>query len=62
MYLGKRQKTRLHEKLFADWQIKIKKQSPHLTKQSVNLLAEWAAEAQITNLESYDKLTDSAST
>jgi ATP-dependent protease HslVU (ClpYQ) peptidase subunit len=54
MFLGRIQKKRLHEKLFADWQIKIKKQSPTLKKKSVNLLAEWATEAQITNLENYE--------
>jgi hypothetical protein len=54
MFLGRTQKKRLQEKLFADWQIKIKKQSPTLKKKSVNLLAEWATEAQITNLENYE--------
>ena len=54
MFLGRIQKKRLHEKLFADWQIKIKKQYPTLKKKSVNLLAEWATEAQITNLENYE--------
>ncbi len=56
MFLGKNQKKRLYEKLFANWQIKIKKQSPTLKKKSVNLLAEWATEAQISNLEQYENI------
>ncbi len=51
MILGKIQKKKLFEKLFADWQMKIKAMSPTLKNKSINLLAEWAAESQIQNYE-----------
>jgi len=51
MVLGKTQKKKLFEKLFADWQMKIKSMSPTLENKSINLLAEWAAESQIQNYE-----------
>jgi hypothetical protein len=51
MVLGKTQKKKLYEKLFADWQMKIKSMSPTLENKSINLLAEWAAESQIQNYE-----------
>ena len=52
MFLGKIQKKKLFEKLFAKEQMKIKSTSPTLSKKSINLLAEWAAaENHIQNLE-----------
>ena len=51
MILGKIQKKKLFEKLFADWQMKIKAMSPTLKNKSINLLAEWEAESQIQNYE-----------
>lgn len=55
MVLGKTQKKKLFEKLFADWQMKIKKMSPTLENKSINFLAEWAAESQIENYEKTKK-------
>jgi hypothetical protein len=55
MILGKIQKKKLFETLFADWQMKIKALSPTLKKKSINLLAEWAAESQIQNYENENR-------
>ena len=51
MFLGKIQKKKLFEKIFAKEQMKIKSTSPTLSKKSINLLAEWSAENHIQNLE-----------
>ena len=53
MFLGKIQKKKIFEKLFAKEQMKIKSTSPTLSKKSINLLAEWAAENHIQNLENH---------
>lgn len=47
MFLGKNQKQKTQQKLFADWKVKIKSMSPKLDEKSLDLLAEWAAESQI---------------
>lgn len=51
MFLGKNQKQKTQQKLFADWKAKIKSMSPTLDEKSLDLLAECAAESQIENFQ-----------
>lgn len=46
----KTEKQELYDKLLVEWTAKIKKMSPHLKEKEVNLLAEVAAEANMTHI------------
>jgi hypothetical protein len=46
----KTEKQELYDKLLVEWTIKIKKMSPQLREKEVKLLAEVAAEANMTQI------------